>query len=132
HSVLIDYTGAYSHARQNRIGQEQAKFDGPQDVAFAVDARDGFFPQLTPLGGVNPYDPAGYTLTSFERSHETSVAHDASGAANVTIPFSIAGYSSFFRVGGKYRAENKDVATANRTWDANGSLPYLMSQGVDP
>src|SRR5262252_9496236 len=80
HTVLIDYYAAYSHARQNRIGQESADFNGPQNVAFQVDpSSNGFFPRFIPLGGVNPLDPSGYVLTDYNRTFETSNAYDASG-----------------------------------------------------
>ena len=132
HGLLLDYYVSYSHARQNRIGQEQGSFDGPQNVAFAVEpSSNGFFPHLIPLGGVNPLDPSGYTLTGFEKTYETSVAHDTAGLANAAIPFSIGGYSSTLKFGGKYRVENKVVTTRNREWDANGTSTLLMSQVLD-
>jgi len=132
HTVLIDYYAAYSHARQNRIGQESADFNGPQNVAFQVDpSSNGFFPRFIPLGGVNPLDPSGYVLTDYNRTFETSNAYDASGVVNALIPFSIAGFPSTLKFGGKYREENKVVVTRDQIWNVNGSSTLLMSQVLD-
>jgi TonB-dependent receptor len=131
-SVLIDYFASYSHARQNRIGEDQGDFSGPQNVAFHVDpSSNGFFPHLIPLGGVNPFDPSQYTLTDYTTTYETSNAYDAAGVVNVTIPFSIAGFPSTLKFGGKYREENKVVVTNNKIFNVNGSQTLLMSQVLD-
>jgi TonB-dependent receptor len=131
-SVLIDYYASYSHARQNRIGQDQGDFNGPQNVAFQVDpSSTGYFPHFIPLGGVNPLDPSQYTLTDYSRTYETSNAYDASGVVNLMIPFTLAGFPSTLKFGGKYREENKVVVTRDQIWNVNGSQTLLMSQVMD-
>jgi TonB-dependent receptor len=129
HSALVDYVVAYSHARQNRIGQQQANFTG-SSAAFAIDGSNGNFPRLIPLGGVSPLDPSQYALDSYTDSYERAAAWDAQVAFNVTIPFVLAGFPSQLKFGGKYRQESKDVITRNRVWNTNGSMPYYMNQGL--
>jgi TonB-dependent receptor len=130
HSVLVDYVLAYSHARQNRIGQQQGNFTGPS-AAFAVDSSNGNFPRMVPLGDVNFLDPSQYVLAAYSVTDERSNAWDAQAALNMTVPFQLGDFPSQLKFGGKYRQEHKVVSTHNLEFNTNGSNPYYMSQGVD-
>jgi TonB-dependent receptor len=126
-TVLLDYVVSYSHARQNRINQEQADFNGPS-AAFQVNSNNGYFPTLTPIG-VNPLDPSLYQLADYRITDERSAARDIGIALNATIPLNFGSYPSEIKIGGKYRDENKVVTTNDRFFNAIGT--YLMSQGID-
>jgi TonB-dependent receptor len=129
-TVLLDYVVSYSHARQNRIDQRQAKFDGPP-AAFEIDGTDGEFPVFTPIGGVNQLDPSLYTLSNYTISDERTKAHDAAIAANAAFPYQLGSYPGWIKVGGKYRDEHKDVFTNDKEFNPTGDVTYLMSQGID-
>jgi TonB-dependent receptor len=127
---LLDYTLSYSHAQQLRQNQLQADFNGPA-AAFNVDDSQEFFPKFNPLGGVNQLDATQYSLADYRITNETSAAHDATIAANLTIPYLLGDAVSEIKFGGKYRDEKKTVTSNDKTFNATGSPIYLMSQGLD-
>jgi TonB-dependent receptor len=130
-TVLLDYVVSYSHARQNRLDQLQARYAGPS-AAFVVDGSNGNLPKLTPIGNVNYLDPSLYTLDEWDITNERSTAHDAAIAANATFPYRLGDSAGEIKVGGKYRDEQKDVFTNDQTFTTNGSATFLMSDGLDP
>jgi len=129
-TIFVDYTISYAHARQNRVDQRQADYDG-SSAAFQIDSSDGFFPKFTPLGGANQLDPTQYVVTSYRISDERSAAHDAALALNVRIPYGLADFPSELKIGGKYRDEKKTFRSHNRFFDATGDPAFNVSQGLD-
>lgn len=127
-SVVIDYSLSYSHARQNVIDARQADFDGPS-ADFAVDGTDGFFPQFSPMGGVNPLDASLYSLSGYRITDERTGDGDLALAANLTFPYRTGDHSAELKIGGKYRDEHKTNSINDRRFSAIGDPTFLMSQG---
>lgn len=64
------------------------------------------FPTFAVTGGANPYDTAGYGLTGFSNSTQTSITKDWSAKLNVTVPTHFTSYETEqikFGVGARQR-----------------------------
>ncbi len=123
---LIDYTVAYSHASQDRIGQMQGSYDGPS-AAFSIDSSDGHFPKFTPLGGVNFQDPAQWTLSKFKTSDERTGTRSLSGEVNALFSYE----SGFVKAGLKYRGEEKTSSSNDASYAVVGPAAFTLDQGLD-
>lgn len=55
---------------------------------------DPNFPRFSVIAGANPYDIAGYGLTGFSNSTQSSVTHDWSAKLNVTVPTHFSSYEN--------------------------------------
>src|SRR5207249_1214651 len=53
---LLDYTVAYSRSRQNQLDAPDIAFAGPDNVAYAIDATDPYFPRFNVTNGVDVND----------------------------------------------------------------------------
>jgi TonB-dependent receptor len=129
-SALLDYTISYSHAQLLREDQLQADFNGAS-AAFQVDDSRKFFPKFNPLGGVDQLDATQYVLSDYRIDNETSRAHDATIAANMTFPYMLGNAVSEIKFGGKYRDEKKTVTTNDRIFNVTGGPVFHMSDGLD-
>ncbi len=129
-TLLVDYDVSYSHARQDRVNQQQAGFDGPS-AAFEVDSSNGYFPRFTPIGIANPLDPSLYTLSSFSRSDQRSNARAVALGVNASMPYLLGEHPSVLKIGGKYRDEDKTNSQHDRFFNVADGTTYLLSQGLD-
>jgi TonB-dependent receptor len=127
-TVLLDYNLSYSHGRQNVLDARQADIDGPS-AAFRVDGSDPFFPQFTPLGGVEQLDATQYVMSGYRITNERTADGDAAVAANLAFPYRAGGHDGQLKLGGKYRDEHKTNAFANQRFKANGKPGFLVSEG---
>jgi TonB-dependent receptor len=129
-SVLLDYNVSYSHARQDSSGYNTAFFNGPS-AAFTLDQSNPYLAKLTPLGGVNPLDATQYSFSNIqvEPLHETH-ARDAAAAANLMFPYN--GNAGQFKIGAKYRDEQKVNNINDQYFNATGNPALLGSQVLVP
>jgi TonB-dependent receptor len=125
-SVLIDYSLAYSHASQDRVGQMQGDYNGPS-AAFTVDSSNGDFPQFTPQGGVNYLDPTQWTLSRFRTSDERTAARSTALEFNAVFPYE----GGFLKTGLRYRDEDKTSAYNDASYDLTGPATFTLDQGLD-
>jgi len=129
-TAFVDYNLSYSHARQDRLDAREADFDGPS-AAFQVDGSDPFFPKVTPLGGVDQLDATQYPVSGYRITNEKTANRDIALAANLTFPYHAGGHSHEFKIGGKYRDEEKTNDIHDQRFSATGNPELLVSQGLE-
>src|SRR5262249_20425476 len=128
--ALFDYNLSLSHARQNVVDARQADFDGAS-AAFNVDGTDGFFPQLTPLGGVDQLDATKYPITAYRITNQKTADRDAALAANFTFPYHPGSRNGELKIGAKYRDDHKTADFNNQRFNATGRPSFAVSQGLE-
>ncbi len=125
-SALVDYSVSYSHSSEIQLDAWQDYFNGPS-AAFAVDSSDGFYPKLTPLGGVNQLDPTQYNLSRLWLQRFRTATRDIGLAFNVAFPYA----SGELKVGAKYRDDDKTNVSLNQNFNATGTPTLNMSKALD-
>jgi TonB-dependent receptor len=123
-TAFLDYNLSYSHARQTG-GFVTTPFSGPS-AAFMVSPSILYFPKFTPLGGVNQLDPTQYSVSAYQVIDNTTPDRDAAVALNVAFPYRNGGGE--FKIGAKYRDEDKSNLQRNTSFNATGSPALLLSQ----
>jgi len=133
--TLIDYQLSFSRSRQHG-NFPTANFNGPQNVAFGVDLSDPYRPQFPVLNGVNIYDPATYTLSTWQApADDPTSQRNVQGAFNVTRPY--AGRANgLFEVGAKVRGASKSRVVTDQYYGATGApvltLSSILGGPTDP
>ncbi len=125
-TALLDYSVAYSHALVNSVNFTNVNFNGPS-AAFTVDSSNGYFPKLTPLGGVNQLDPTQYTLSDIAFWSSRVATRASALAFNIAFPYA----SGELKVGGNYRDEDKTSVHFDRYYFPTGTATLNMSQALD-
>ena len=82
-------------------------FTGPDNVAYGVNASDPNLPQFTVLNGVNVYNPALFTMSSFEIANERTSQRDYGGRIDFTKAYRTGSAPSILQFGAKVRDSRK-------------------------
>ena len=127
-AAILDYSLAVSHASKDVVGQIQGSYNGPSKVAFQGDFSNGDYPQLAPLGGVTYQDPSQWKVSKFSTTDEASGTRATAFEANSLFPYE----GGLFKVGLKYRDEDKDSSTQDHAYSATGSTAFTLNQGLMP
>ena len=127
-SVEYELWGA--HARQNRLDQTTAKFDGPDNVAFGIDNRDPYLPQFHVLNGVEIYDPTTYLLHGTEVANERTHQRDLGGAVNFSHAYTAGSRLGSIAFGAKIRDASKTQADEDQAFDPTGDPELTLAQVV--
>jgi TonB-dependent receptor len=123
-AAFLDYNLSYSHARQTG-GFVTTPFNGPS-AAFMISPSILYFPKFTALGGVNQLDPTQYSVAAYQVIDNTTPDRDAALAVNVALPYRNGGGE--FKIGAKYRDEDKTNQDNNVNFNATGSPALLLNQ----
>jgi TonB-dependent receptor len=122
--AFLDYNLSFSHARQTG-GYVTTPFNGPS-AAFMVSPSILNFPKFTALGGVNQLDATQYSVAAYQIIDNTTPDRDAALAVNLALPYRNGGGE--FKIGAKYRDEDKTNQQNNVNFNATGSPALLLSQ----
>jgi TonB-dependent receptor len=126
-SAILDYSLSYSHASQDYVNALGANYEDPQGVAFNVDSSNGNYPTFTPIGAVNFKDPSQWRVTRFSTTNEQSGTRSTSFEVNSLFPYE----GGLFKVGVKYRDEDKTDAYDNHRYDLKNGMPtFTLDQGL--
>ncbi len=127
-SAILDYALSFSHASKDVSGQIQGGYNGPSKVAFQGDFSNGNYPQLTPLGGVTYQDPSQWKVSKFSTTDEASATRAKAFEVNSLFPYE----GGLFKVGLKFRDEDKDSLTHDHSYSATGTTAFTLNQGLMP
>ena len=126
-SWVFNYQFAVSRAH-NYGGQDfpTTTFNGPSNVAFALDESDPLRPKLSPLGGTNIYDPTAYSINTTEYPSYKSWELDYQGNASVARTYNLGSHASTFEMGIEGRDAHKTQNESDQFFDA--VTTYTMDQ----
>jgi hypothetical protein len=126
-SWVFNYQFAVSRAH-NYGGQDfpTTTFNGPSNIAFALDQSDPLRPKLTPLGGTNIYDPTTYSVNTTEYPSYKSWEMDYQGNASLARTYSLGSHASTFEMGMEGRDAHKTQNENDQFFNANNT--YTMDQ----
>ena len=130
HVLSVDYQVAYSRATLTHA-VDNPTFTGPTVSLAYDDVTDPRFPTFSALNGVNPVDPAAYTLSALDLGSEKAVDYEWSGRVDITIPVHIFSEYGNFKFGGKVRLRNKVDNDSEDKLDTPG-LPLTQFLGAGP
>jgi TonB-dependent receptor len=126
----VDYEFSGSRARQNRLNQTNAKFDGPDDVAFGIDASDPYLPKFNVLNGVQIYDPTAYALSGTQVANDRTSERDLGGAVNFMHAYTAGTKLGSVAFGAKIRGASKTQVVDEQSFDATGAPNLALAQVV--
>jgi TonB-dependent receptor len=128
-ATLIDYDISVSRSSQHG-NFPTANFNGPDNVAFGIDTSDPFRPRFPVLNGVNIFNPATYTLATWQAPADDPTAQrNIQGALSITRPYASSSRTGAFEVGAKVRDANKTRTVTDQYFNATG-LPALTVAGA--
>lgn len=122
----LAYDVSVSRASSEDHNYSTARFDGPTGILFSLDRTNPHLPQLIPQGGVNIFDPTAYTLNNLEISKAYSPQLNLQFGASWARNYSLAGHSSTFEIGGKFRNAHKFNEANDFVYDSNNN-PQLSN-----
>lgn len=129
-STVLGYQVAISRAH-NHGGQDFATtyFDGPQNVAFALNQNDPYRPKLTTTDGVNVIDPAGYAISGSSGvliPSYISTQLNLESMVSLAHSYSVGSHASTFETGFEFRNAHKLQDENDRHYTPNSA--YSMTQ----
>lgn len=126
-SMLVAYEVSGSRSRQNRLDQTSVNFTGPDNVAYNVDATDPNLPQFTVINGVNVYNPAAFTMSSFQIANERTMQRDFGGSIDFTKAYAAGSLPSVLQFGAKVRDSHKTNNVDDPAYDPTGAPGLTMN-----
>ena len=127
-SSKLDYSVAYSEAKEEHIPQLESEWDFSEKVNLNLDLTDPEFTKFTMVNGdFNEeemmglfLDPTQYEFGEFDWREQRSKNTNMVGGVNYELPMNLAGYPSKIKVGGKYTAAYKDRNDTRIKYDWEG------------
>ena len=105
------------------------------NIPFALDVSNPYEPHLTPVNGVNIYDPTKYSYVDKEVENTYLPEVDLGFGASLSIPYTVKGHVSTFEFGGLFRNEHK-FENQDTLWYAplapQGDPSLAMSNFIGP
>ena len=134
-SWVFNYQFAVSRAH-NYGGQDfpTTNFNGPSNVTFALDETDPLRPKLSPLGGINVYDPTTYSIANTEYPSYATWEMDYQGNASLARTYSLGSHASTFEMGiegrdaHKVQSENDQFFNSINTY----TLDQVLGRASNP
>jgi TonB-dependent receptor len=131
-SYAANYTG--TTARSSNYRTTDFTYAGPGSDAFNV-RYDGTNRNAPAYSYVNLADanaantPANFVLSRYTLGDGTSTGRDVGGAIDELIRYSLGTAPAQFKIGAKYRAEDKQSTSLAATYNATGSFLLSQAQG---
>jgi len=122
----LSYDLSVSRSSEEDHGYSSAKFDGPEDIPFAINTTNPLRPNIVPQGGTNVFDPSQYTLNSLEISKAYGPQLNLQGAASMARNYTLGGHFATFEFGGKFRNAHKFQDTNDFIYDS-GTNPAMTT-----
>ncbi len=110
-STVVGYQFAVSHAH-NQGGQDFATttFDGPQNVAYALNQSNPYQPKLITTDGTNILNPSLYSISSSRGAiipNYNSTQLNLEGVVTIAHSYSVGSHPSTFETGFEFRNAHK-------------------------
>ena len=103
-----DYGYLTQHFAPAGVGDPLAyNSDGSQGIPFVLDVSNPLEPHITPTNGANVYDPTQYFYAGQTVNNLYNPEVVLGFGASLAVPYTIAGHTSTFQVGGLFRNEHK-------------------------
>ncbi len=116
---VLDYGATYSHDEYRRVNARDLTFQ-QKGLGGTYDFSQALYPTVTPTGTYT--DATKFNFKSLKVSNpESSQGNDYGANVNFTVPLSAGDYAGAFKVGGKFRYEDK-------SYDPN-ILNYVVAPG---
>ena len=126
--AILEYSGSYSHSRQDRLRQRTSEYAGPSDVAYAIDQTDPYKPTFNVSNGVNLEDPTAFSLDNSSTADERAAARAIAGRLDLTVPIRVNGADLALKFGGKIRDDRKTQSVADSDYDATTAPALNLAQ----
>jgi TonB-dependent receptor len=116
---VLDYNATYSFDQYRRVNARDLTFQ-QKGLGGSYDWSNALYPTITPAGAYT--DPTKFAFKSLKVSNpEDAKGNDYGTSVNFTMPVSTGDYASTFKVGAKFRYED-------RSYDPN-ILNYIVAPG---
>jgi TonB-dependent receptor len=126
----IDYTIAYSYAKEEKPDEIDPAFELDEDADYLLDLSDTDIPQyqITNLASGYEMDAGNFVLDKIDYEQNLATHSNIMGSVNLKFPYSFAGAPAELKVGGKYYQISKE--RDNKVWEYGweGDDDVLMSQ----
>jgi len=137
--AILDYTVNYGGTRQSVLDHRTSNFEysGASGLTLRYDASNITTPLYQWAGAAQAAaaaDPANYALAKYSEGDGLTTGHDLGGGANLLLPYRWGNAPASFKLGVRYRDEEKAFANRESQFRATGNLllTQVLSSFSDP
>lgn len=124
----LNYSGTRSSSNDYRTSDFE--YDG---VTFRYDGGNRNYPTYafaSPADNSASVTPSNFALSKYSIAHGSTTANEKGGQVDGTFRYTLGGGAASFKIGAKYRDEDRDNVNLNTSYSATGNVPLSQVLGT--